>query len=308
MKYLDPKIDPVFKRVFGEHKNLCRSLLNSILPLPPSQQIVDLSYKPTELLPEIPCVSKNSIVDVNCIDNMGRQFIVEMQIHWLDTFKSRVLFNASKAYIKQLDVGKDYSFLKPVYAVNFVNDIFDPDPSVFYHDYKIVNIADINKQIEGLELVFIELPKFRPSNNKEKKLRDLWLRFLTEIKESQPIPDELLNEEITREAIQLLQVTSYTDAALNTYEHYCDEVRTFRTLILGNQRKGKEEGLKEGKEEGLKEGLKEGKEKNLIDIVLKCHSKGYSMEQIQDITDLNEKRILEIIESVGENSNKQINK
>ena len=33
-KYLDPKEDLTFKKVFGEHPNLVASLLNSLLPLP----------------------------------------------------------------------------------------------------------------------------------------------------------------------------------------------------------------------------------------------------------------------------------
>ena len=45
---------------------------------------------------------KNSIVDVRCVDREGRQFLVEMQVLWTDAFKSRVLFNASKAYVKQI--------------------------------------------------------------------------------------------------------------------------------------------------------------------------------------------------------------
>ena len=32
-KYLDPKADVTFKKVFGEHTNLVISLLNALLPL-----------------------------------------------------------------------------------------------------------------------------------------------------------------------------------------------------------------------------------------------------------------------------------
>ncbi|MDR2764216.1 MAG: Rpn family recombination-promoting nuclease/putative transposase, partial [Tannerella sp.] len=179
--YLDPKNDLTFKRIFGEHEYLCISLLNSMLPLEKDRQIVSLKYQSNESVPEIP-VLKNSIVDVSCTDNYGRQFIVEMQIQWTNSFKRRVLLNASKAYIKQLDAGEDYRLIQPVYALNFVNDTFDPDPDVYYHDYKIVNIENVEKQIEGLELVFIELPKFRPAGRAEKKLFDLWLTFLTGIR------------------------------------------------------------------------------------------------------------------------------
>ena len=36
-RFLDPKADLTFKRVFGEHPNLAISLLNSLLPLPEGQ-------------------------------------------------------------------------------------------------------------------------------------------------------------------------------------------------------------------------------------------------------------------------------
>jgi len=33
-KYLDPKADLTFKKIFGQHKHLVMSLLNALLPLP----------------------------------------------------------------------------------------------------------------------------------------------------------------------------------------------------------------------------------------------------------------------------------
>ncbi|MDR1886283.1 MAG: Rpn family recombination-promoting nuclease/putative transposase, partial [Prevotellaceae bacterium] len=80
-RYLDPKNDLTFKCIFGEHEHLCISLLNSMLPLEEHRQIVSLQYSPPEFIPEIP-VLKDSIVDVRCTDNTGRQFIVEMQMFW----------------------------------------------------------------------------------------------------------------------------------------------------------------------------------------------------------------------------------
>ncbi|MDR2926805.1 MAG: Rpn family recombination-promoting nuclease/putative transposase, partial [Cytophagaceae bacterium] len=97
--YLDPRNDLTFKRVFGEHKHLCISLINSLLPL--EKPVTSIEYQTGELLPDIPEL-RNSIVDVRCSDETGRHFIVEMQMHWTGLFKSRVLFNASKAYVRQL--------------------------------------------------------------------------------------------------------------------------------------------------------------------------------------------------------------
>jgi len=44
MRYLDPKNDLTFKKVFGEHPHLLRSFLNAMLPLSPKRQIVSLEY------------------------------------------------------------------------------------------------------------------------------------------------------------------------------------------------------------------------------------------------------------------------
>ena len=335
-RYLDPKNDLIFKRIFGEHKHLCKSLLNNMLPLEPAQQIIDLEYEQPELTPDIPAL-KDSIVDVRCTDGTGRKFIVEMQMHWTKSFKSRVLFNASKAYVRQLDCKEDYKLLRPVYALSFVNKIFDPDPAVYYHDYKIVNVEHTEKRIEGLELVFIELPKFQPGNRAEKKLYNLWLTFLTQVHEGmQDIPPELLEEDVTKEAMQYLESSSYTKAQLDMYDRYWDAIRSQRTYIVdsldegeavGLQKgieKGREEGRAEGREEGREEGraegreegraegraegealglqkgeaigLQKGKEAALRELVLDAHRRGIPVAQIQTFTTLREDEIRAIID------------
>jgi hypothetical protein len=47
-RYLDPKNGFVFKGIFGEHKELCVSFLNSLLPFGEENRIVGIEY----LLPE----------------------------------------------------------------------------------------------------------------------------------------------------------------------------------------------------------------------------------------------------------------
>lgn len=66
-KYLDPKADLTFKKVFGEHADLLKSFLNALQPLKLGQEIESLEYIPNELVPEN-LGKKNSIVDVRCTD------------------------------------------------------------------------------------------------------------------------------------------------------------------------------------------------------------------------------------------------
>jgi len=281
--FLDPKNDLTFKRVFGEHKHLCMSLLNSMLPL--EKPIVSIEFQTGELLPEIPGL-RNSIVDVRCTDEDKRQFIVEMQMYWSERFKSRVLLNASKAYVRQLDKAKDFELLQPVYALNFVNDTFEKSPEMqdeYYHYYKIVNVKDTGKQIKGLEFLFIELPKFKPLNRAEKKLQELWLRFLTEInKTTKEVPRELMKNELTREAVKYMEQAAYTKEQLDEYYNRKIDVMTERSALIYAK--------KEGIEEGIKEGIKEGK----IEIAKKMLKKGMSIEDISVVTGLSEQQIGEL--------------
>ncbi len=125
-RYLNTRSDLVFKKIFGEHPHLLKSFLNAVLPLSDDKKIVELSYLPTEQIPEIP-VLKRTIVDVKCTDKQGRMFIVEMQINWTDSFKQRLLFGTSQAVVKQLAKGEDYHLLQPVYGLGIVSATYDGD-------------------------------------------------------------------------------------------------------------------------------------------------------------------------------------
>jgi predicted transposase/invertase (TIGR01784 family) len=292
-QYLNPKNDLTFKRVFGEHKHLCISLLNSMLPFDESQQIVDVSYETGELIPELPNL-KNTIVDVRCTDTTGRQFIVEMQMTWTDSFKQRVLLNASKAYIKQLDKAQEYVLLQPVYVLNLVCHIFDKEPGHehdYYHHYKIVNIFDTQQQIEGLEFVFIELPKFRPKGKAERKLQELWLRFLTEVDESiDAAPEELLANAEIHEALGYVERGAYTKAQLAAYDKYRDAILVESTLLAETAQKN----FAKGKAEGKAEAEVEAKDKIEADrraVAKKLKAMGMSVAQISAATGLSEEEI-----------------
>jgi len=251
-KYLNPKADLTFKKVFGEHPDLVMSLLNALLPLDEGKRIEHVEYLTPEMVPENPG-KKNSIVDVRCRETGGRHFIVEMQMNWNNEFQQRVVLNAAKAVVKQLGTSEDYSLLQPVYALNLINDVgFDAGPDEFYHDYAIVNVEHSDRIIEGLRFVFVELPKFKPQTIKERKMAVLWLRFLTEIdRDTDEIPAELLENPDTSKALKILEKSAYNEEELRAYEYYWDAVYNERGAI----RHGYKQGLAEGRAEGRAEGF-----------------------------------------------------
>jgi predicted transposase/invertase (TIGR01784 family) len=299
--YLDPKNDLTFKRVFGQHNHLCISLINSMIQF--DSPVVFIEYDTGELIPELANVLRNTIVDVRCTDSEGRQFIVEMQMYWSESFKSRVLLNASKAYIMQLDKAKDFELLRPVYALNFVNDTFEKDSEMeneYFHHYKIVNIKNTEKQIKGLEFVFLELPKFKPQGRAEKKLHDLWLRFLTDInEETKEVPKELLENELTREAVEYMKRAAYTKEELEAYDKWKIDIMTERSAINDARKEGLAEGLAEGEvigmEKGKTEGRAEGETKKTKEVIINSHRTGIPAETIAVITNLTVEQVLKII-------------
>lgn len=292
MMYLDPKADLTFKKIFAKHPDLLISLLNSLLPLSDEEQIVEIKYLPTELVPEL-YGRKNTIVDVLCQDVSGRKFCVEMQMEWSNAFMQRVLFNASKLYVTQLQKNEDYSILKPVYSLNLVNEIFEKDmPDCFIHNYRIVHDRDTKKVIKGLHFTFIELPKFTPHTFLEKRMSVLWLRFLTEINSNtREVPADLLECPEISKALEELKVTSFTDTELRTYDKFWDTVRTEKTLLKDRYEEGMEEGEAKGLAKGLAQGEAKGSYQKAQEIAKKMLSKGLDDTTIMEMTGLSQEEI-----------------
>ncbi len=247
-RYLDPKVDLAFKRIFGEHAHLLKSFLNAVLPLPEGGLIDSLTYLNPEQVPEIPGFLRNSIVDVKCIDMRGRIFIVEMQMLWAPSFMGRIVFGAAQAYVKQLTAGKSYQQLQPVYALALINDSYDHSTLEYYHHYEIVNLQNTNERLDGLHFVLIELPKFKASSNVERKMQVLWLRFLQEIGKEGVEPDAAMQEQADiAQALSLMQAAGLNAAELDAYHTSVDRARIEMSVTQDLLDKGKAEGKAEGK-------------------------------------------------------------
>jgi predicted transposase/invertase (TIGR01784 family) len=234
-RFLDPKNDLPFKKIFGEHKSLLMSFLNALLPLQKEQEIVSIEYLSPEQTPRT-SLGKNSIVDVKCVDSLDRYFIVEMQMAWSQTFAKRLVFDASKAFVQQLDKknieDKAFRFSEacPVYSLAIVNKEIPKfggeKRETWYHHYKIADIDRPNWVLEGLEFVVIELPNFKPEtwSQTDKRMAVLWLRFLKEIRYSETVAEEFLEEEAIKQAVSICEIGAYSKEELAYYDKYRTEI------------------------------------------------------------------------------------
>ena len=237
-KYLDPKIDVLFKKIFGENKELLISFLNSLLPLQEEQEVISIEYLSPEQVPDT-MLGKNSVVDVKCTDNAGRAFIVEMQSEWSNEFRKRLLINGSKAVIRQLDREKQeeraklFQEFKPVYVLAIVNGTFSKGRE-WYHHLQIMDAKNQDVVIDGLDYVLLELPNFTQERWRDdhKELAILWLRFLKEIDACyDTLPEEFVSNELIHSAVKICEASGLSRKERDAYDSAEDHARWHNSIV-----------------------------------------------------------------------------
>lgn len=278
-KYLNPKAYPTFYFVFGKNEDLLISLLNSLLPIAENCPVIEAEYL-TRLMQPDNCGGRDTLLVVRCKNSAGRQFIVDMQMHWNEDFMSQVLKNVPKDVLIQAGIGDVYHQVQPEFSIHLINDTrFQHDSKEFYHDYAIINVEHPEKTIDGLRFVFVELPKFQPRSIAEKKMAVLWLRYLTEInEETQVAPKELLENEQTRKALEIIEKSAMSEAQIMAYEDFMMSIEDEQVLREGF--------YKEGMAKGMAEGMEKGMEKAHLDAALRMKADNMPIELISKYTGL----------------------
>ena len=276
---MDPKADLTFKKIFGNHPARLISLLNALLPLSEEEQIHEIKYLPTELVPENNSY-RYAITNILCTDAKSNKFCVVIRIEWSDAFQQRVQFLASELYVNPAIKQVKYFAQYPTYSLNLINDIFAHDTPDFIHNYRIVHDKDSNKVIEGLHFTFIELPKFTSHSIADKRMMVLWLRFLTEINsDTKEIPADLLNDPEIGKAVEELEISGFSDAELWAYDKFWDSVSVERTLIDDSYQKG------------IEKGIEKSMNQRSLEIARKMLAKGMDEAMVMDMTGLTAEEI-----------------
>jgi len=128
IKYLDPKTDFAFKKIFRREKNkdLLIGLINSVLKSQFHEPVVDVTIIPANLDPEVR-TKKESYIDVLCHDQDGCQYIIEMQVAKEANFQEWAQYYASKTFVRQMERGDQYHHLKQVIFLAFTDYILFPN-------------------------------------------------------------------------------------------------------------------------------------------------------------------------------------
>ena len=106
---LNPKIDYVFKRIFGYQGNetITKSFISAVL----NQNITEVVLENNLTLPKDMLDDKVGILDVKAKIDNKINCDIEMQVIDEKNVEKRILFYSSKMYIQTITEGKDYSEL-----------------------------------------------------------------------------------------------------------------------------------------------------------------------------------------------------
>jgi predicted transposase/invertase (TIGR01784 family) len=261
--FADPKTDFVFKRIFGSevHKPLLIELLNALLELSGDHRIVDLKYLSSEQ--HVPVEElKLSLVDVKCLDQRGRHYVVEMQVLKVEGFEKRVVYNTSKAYVTQLRAGEDYPGLDDVVGVTICDFLLWPGPPVpggapvpMLSRWRMQEQHGGALALSQVQYVFLELPKYRSGDDPQGTI-DRWAYFFREAKNLEVVPPAL-SETPYREALEVARLAGFSAGELDTYDRAKIAEQDARAALSLAERQGREEGMRRGLEKGRAEGLRE---------------------------------------------------
>jgi len=271
---IDPKVDYAFKRVFGseENRNVLRHLLNAILAkslLLPIEEVLLLNpFSQKDAADD-----RLSVLDIKAKDGAGREYIIEMQLFAQASFPERLLYYGAKHYSQQLAEGDDYSNLRPVIVICFVNAVLFRELPGYHSCFELVDARHGGRFTDQFAIHLVELPKYieaAPVDNDA----DRWAYFLKHGEEWEPktLPSFLSAPEFLQ-ASRTLAMLAQSDLERELYEarlkHARDERARTKYVMDTSLAEGRAEGLAQGLSQGRDEGRDEGRAREAQNLILR---------------------------------------
>lgn len=284
-KFLDPKNDFAFRRIFGSERNkdILIHFLNDMITFKESSPIVDVTFLKTNQDPEI-ASQKTSIVDILCKDTKGNQYIVEMQVAKEKGFTKRAQYYAAKAYVGQAAIGGEYHNLKEIIFLAISDFIMFPNKDSFKSDHVILDRNSHENDLKDFSFTFLELPKFNQTIDELDNITSKWMYFLKHADDTSESQSAQIigGDPIIERAYQELNRFSWNEEELRTY----DQTEKYEGSYIASMAQKFDEGKAEGEQIGI--------EKEKIEIAKTMLQKSMDAQTIAEITGL----LIEEIESL----------
>ncbi len=250
---LDPKVDFVFKNIFGSEKNpqILISFLNATLK--PVEKISKVEIKGVDIEKHF-IEDKYSRLDIKAITDKNEIINVEIQLKNEHNMIKRSMYYLSKMYEEQLAEGEDYSKLERTVCINILNFKYLKTDK-FHTGYRLKEIESNEELTDIIEMHFIEIPKLKDDSD-EKDMLVAWTEFLKDPESEKVRNLEMSIKEIREAKDELIKMSN------NSKQR---EIYEMRAKIL----KDKVSALNKAREEGIEQGIKEGQYKEKINIAKK---------------------------------------
>jgi predicted transposase/invertase (TIGR01784 family) len=309
MGKVNPKIDLVFKKLFGSEENtdILLSLINAILPH--NQQLSELRIKNPYNVSDY-AEGKLSILDIKAEDEQGNLYDIEMQIKGTTFYGRRTLYYWAKIFGSQLDYlteeeikkrekkGKSYTDLNKCIVISLMDfDFFKDDRYQRCFVLKDRDTDETHVDLDYLDLYFVELEKFEKKHQVVKTILDRWIKFLNnaDLYSKDNLPQELAEIEAIRKASEKLELMYLDKKEREYYEaqqkRYLDEVSRIQEAVEQAVQEAVEQAVQEAVERAVQEAVEQAELNNKIENAKNGILKGYSNQIIADITGLTAEQI-----------------
>lgn len=288
MKFVDPKTDIAFKKIFSNdaHKEILLEFLNEMLIL--ESPIAELEILNPYQVPKLYDLKITSL-DIKAKDQLEREFLIEMQVAREEWFAQRALYYSAKSYSQQLRIGGNYQTLKPVIFLGILNFKAFEQPSHFSR-HIFMNLENQQRDLKDLEFNFVELPKFNKTENELETVADKWIYFLKQAINLDHVPENA-NTVALQQAYQIAEQHQWSRDELEVYEWQEIEKHRMDNVEQTARKEGLAEGLEAGRAEGLEAGRAKGEKEKALDIARKLLATGLEIQTIMNATGLTQKDI-----------------
>ena len=287
MRFIDPKTDFAFKRIFGSDDSTAAliSFINAALELEGDRLVDKVEIKTPNRVRDLP-IEKESIVDISCTDKSGVRYLVEMQVQKVKGFANRMFFNLAGAYLEQLNSGDKYPQLNDVVLISVMDFTLLEDMEL-WHSIFLMKEKKINySPFKQFRLCCLELTKFNKTEKELSGMMDKWAYFLKEV-DGLDVRPEALGEPEFDVPFEKAEIGKLTRDEKTSYEASLQKIRDDHGKIEEGEDRGMKKGMKKGMEKGRKEGREEGKR----EIALQMLAEGESITKICKYTGLTKKQV-----------------
>jgi len=276
--FLNPFTDFGFKKIFGceESKPFLMSFLNDLLPL--ENPIVHLEFKNIEKLGMVE-EDRKAIYDIYCHDKKGNQFIVELQRAKQQHFQDRAAYYSTFLIHEQAKKGQWDFKLTPIYFIGIL-DFSLPSfaDNNYLHFGQLTDIYTKEVMYKKLNFIYIEMDKFKKTENQLANHLEWWLYFLKKLVTLDEVPAKFQND-IIAGAFDIAKLSNMSYATRHEYENSLKHYRDFINV------------LDTAKKEGIEIGIEQGENKKAIKIAINMLKKQADIDLIAEVTELTQQQI-----------------